>query len=316
MLAINLIIVFLLTVIASVVISLTIVCYRITFYSDRKKKNTEEYPTPEGEIYDPYREQMISWMKETRKLAHKEVSVTSLDGLRLCGKYYEYAEGAPVELMFHGYRGTGERDLCGGVQRCFRLKRNVLVVDQRASGRSEGKTITFGINESRDVLSWINFILNQNGKDTKIILTGISMGAATVLTAAGRDLPENVVCVLADCSYSSPKEIIQKVTAESGMPPKLVYPFMKLAARVFGHFRLGETSPMDAMKRCKVPIILIHGEADDFVPCDMSRRIFDACSSSAKLLYTVPKAGHGLSYLVDTEGYFKALSNFCTANNI
>lgn len=315
MLAINILIVFLLTLMASVVISLTIVCYRITFYSDRKKVTAEEYPTPEGEIYDPYREQMISWMKETRTLPHKEVSVMSFDGLKLCGNYYEYRKGAPVELMFHGYRGTGERDLCGGVQRCFRLGRNVLVVDQRASGKSEGKTITFGINESKDVLSWIDFIINQNGKDTKIILTGISMGAATVLTAAGRDLPKNVVCVLADCSFSSPKDIIQKVTAESGLPPKLIYPFMKLAARVFGHFRLGETSPLDAMKRCKVPIIFIHGEDDDFVPCDMSRRIFDACNTP-KTLFTVPKAGHGLSYLVDTEGYFKALTSFCTANNI
>ncbi len=315
MLALNIIFVILLTLIVSVVISLTIVCYRVTFYNNRKVKSTEEYPTPEGEIYDPYREQMISWMKETRNLSHKDVTTTSFDGLKLCGKYYEYEKGAPVELMFHGYRGTGERDLCGGVQRCFRLKRNVLLVDQRASGKSEGKTITFGINESRDVLSWIDFIIAQNGKDTKIILTGISMGGATVLTAAGRDLPENVVCILADCSYSTPKEIIQKVTAESGLPPKLVYPFMKLAARVFGHFRLSETSPLEAMKRCKVPIIFIHGEDDAFVPCDMSRKVFDACNSK-KLLYTVPKAGHGLSYLVDTEGYFKALTTFCTANNI
>lgn len=290
------------------------ICFRMAFLR-KDPKVPEEYPTPDGKIYDPYREQMISWMKEVRAMPCKDVSITSFDGLKLCGKYYEYEKGAPTELMFHGYRGSGERDLCGAVQRCFRLHRNVLIVDQRASGKSKGRVITFGIYESRDCLSWTEFLIKEFGKDTKIILTGISMGAATVLMAAGRKLPENVICILADCGYSSPKEIIKKVINDMKLPAKLLFPFVKLGARIFGGFNIDETSALDAMKRCKVPVIFIHGEDDNYVPCDMSRKVYSLCPTS-KILFTVPKAGHGLAYLVDTQGYFKALTEFSQKHNI
>ncbi len=302
----------------SAVFTLTVsyICYRMAFLNPRtQEKRGEEFPIPEGEIYEPYRAQMVKWMKEVRAMPHKEFEVTSFDGLKLCGNYYEYAEDAPIELMFHGYKGSGERDLCGGVQRCFKLHRNVLIVDQRASGKSEGKVITFGINESRDCLTWIDFILKEFGKDARIILTGISMGAATVMMTAGKELPKNVICVLADCGYTSPKEIIQKVIKDMNLPPRLAYPFVKLGAKIYGRFNLQETSALDAMKKCKVPVIFIHGEDDAYVPCEMSRRLYDLCKSP-KVLITVPKAGHGLAYLVDMEGYFNALTDFSQKHNI
>ncbi len=288
------------------------ICFYIAFYVPRQKTvESDEISIPEGKIYEPFRDQMITWIKETRALPHEDVSITSFDGLKLCGKYYEYAPGAPIELMFHGYRGSAERDLSGGVQRCFSLGRNVLLVDQRTSNKSEGKVISFGINESRDCLAWIDFIISHYGKDSKIILTGISMGAATVMITAGKDLPENVIGVLADCGYSSAKAIIKKTIREMKLPPTLLYPFVKLGAKIFGHFDLEETSPVEAMKNCKLPIIFIHGEADDFVPCDMSREVYEVCQSP-KLLLTVPDAGHGLGYIMDLEGYLKAVVEFST----
>jgi len=288
------------------------ICFYIAFYVPRKKvMDTEKISIPKGDIYEPYREQMVAWVKQTRALKHEEVSVTSFDGLKLYGKYYEYAPGAPIELMFHGYRGSAEKDLSGGVQRCFSLGRSVLLVDQRTSCKSEGNVISFGINESRDCLTWIDFIIERFGSDSKIILTGISMGAATVMIAAGKELPPNVIGVLADCGYSSAKAIIQKTIREMKLPPTLLYPFVKLGAKIFGHFDLEETSPVEAIKNCKIPIIFIHGEADDFVPCDMSREVYEACPSP-KLLFTVPEAGHGLGYIMDLEGYLKAVVEFST----
>lgn len=288
------------------------ICFYIAFYVPRKKSTaSDEIRIPEGKIYEPYREQMITWIKAARALPHEDVSITSFDGLKLWGKYYEYAPGAPIELMFHGYRGSAERDLSGGVQRCFSLGRSVLLVDQRTSSKSEGKIISFGINESRDCLSWIDFIIEHYGKDVKIILTGISMGAATVMMAAGKELPDNVIGVLADCGYSSPEAIIKKTIREMKLPPALLYPFVKLGARIYGHFDLEETSPVEAMKRCRLPIIFIHGEDDDFVPCDMSREVYNTCQSP-KVLLTVPGAGHGLGYIVDLEGYLKAVADFST----
>lgn len=302
--------------IALLVIVTSFICFRMAFYNNRKTdKPSEEFSIPEGKIYEPYREQMVNWMKEVRAMESEEFEITSFDGLRLHGRYYEYCKGAPIELMFHGYRGSGERDLCGGVQRCFTLKRNVLIVDQRASGKSEGNTITFGINESKDCLRWIDFIINHFGKDSRIILTGISMGGATVLMAAGKELPKNVIGVLADCPYSSPRAIIKKVIHEMNLPENLLFPFVKLGGLLFGHFNIDETSPITAIRNCKVPVIFIHGEADAYVPCQMSRDVYEQCPSP-KVLFTVKDAGHGLAYLVDPDGYFKTLRHFCAEHGI
>ena len=113
-------------------------CYRKVFYSPpRVPLGEDEYEIPPGKIYEEYRDQMIAWMKETRAIPCEKVSITSFDGLTLRGRYYEYEKGAPIEILFHGYQGNAERDLCGGVQRCFSLGRSALLVDQRGSGRSQ-----------------------------------------------------------------------------------------------------------------------------------------------------------------------------------
>ena len=242
-------------------------------------------------------------------MEQEDLWITSFDGLLLHGKYYEYAPGAPIELMFHGYRGNAERDLCGGVQRCFALKRSAFLVDQRASGRSEGNVITFGIKEHKDCLKWVDFLVEHFGPDVKIILTGISMGASTVLMAAGNPLPPQVKGVLADCGFTSAKAIMQDVIRQMKLPPKLLYPFVRLAARLFGKFDLEADSALEAVKRATVPIIFLHGDNDDFVPCSMSRENFDACASR-KQLVLISGAGHGLAYPMDKQSYLKALDDF------
>ena len=292
------------------ILIITYICFRLTFYvSEGQKVCLEEYPIPIGEIYEPWRDVMVNWMKETRALPYREYSVKSFDGLTLRAKFYEYAPGATIELMIHGYRGNAERDLCGGVQRCFALGHSALVVDQRACGNSDGNIITFGIREHLDCLKWVDFLIETFGSDVKILLTGISMGASTVLMAAGQPLPENVIGVLADCGYTSAKEIIKVVIRQMKLPPKLAYPFVKLGALLFGGFDLEKETAISAVARCKVPVIFYHGESDDFVPCYMSKENFDACASSKKLV-TIPGAGHGLCYPVDPDKYLSALRNF------
>lgn len=285
-------------------------CYKRVFYSPpRKRLGDDEYLLPEGDIYEPFHDRMLAWMKETRAMPYERVSITSFDGLTLRGRYYEYQKGAPVELLFHGYKSNSERDLCGGVQRCFALGRNVLLVDHRASGESDGNVITFGINERKDCLKWIDFVIEKFGKDVKIMLGGISMGAATVLMAGGEKLPKNVVCIVGDCGYSSAKEIIMKTAKEMGFPPKLAYPFIKLGARVFGKFDLEETSPIEAMKTCQTPVLIFHGDTDEFVPMEMGERLYDACQAKKRLVI-VKGAGHGLAYPMDKDGYVSAIKEF------
>ena len=297
-------------VLAVVILLVSYICYRIAFYAPpRKAPDPEAMEIPQGEIYEVFRPQMENWIRQTRAMPREAVEITSFDGLTLRGYYYEYAPGAPIELMLHGYRGSSERDMPGGVQRSFACGRSALVVDQRCSGRSEGKVITFGIREHRDCLAWVDYMQKRFGPEVKIILTGISMGGATVLMAGGEKLPDCVIGILADCPYSSSREIMYKVIADMGLPPKLSFPFVKLGAYIFGGFRLEENSPRQALERCTVPVIFFHGEDDDFVPCDMSRSMFENFSGK-KALVTIPGAGHGLSYPVDPDTYIRELLAF------
>lgn len=305
-----------LLILAILVLVASYICYRIVFYAaPTAPLGPDEFDIPHGEIYEPHRDTMIRWMKAVRQMARQDVTIQSFDGLKLTGSYYEYEPGAVTELMFHGYRGSAERDLCGGVHRAFCLGHNVLIVDQRTSCRSEGNTISFGINEHRDCLAWIDFAIDFLGPDVKLILTGISMGAATVLMAAGRELPENVVGVLADCGYHSAKAIICKCAKDMKLPPKLVYPFIKLGAKIFGHFDLEEYSPIEAMKSCKLPVIFFHGDADDFVPCEMSWENYNACVSPKKLVIT-RGAGHGLCYVIEPKQYLQEVADFFSQNGV
>ena len=133
---------------AALCLIISYICFRMAFFVPKKIIiGPDDYPIPDGEIYEPYREQMVAWMKEIRALPYRELTTVSHDGLTLYGKYYEFSPDAPLEIMFHGYRGSAERDLCGGVQRAFSLGHSALIVDQRAAGHSGGNVISFGANE-------------------------------------------------------------------------------------------------------------------------------------------------------------------------
>ncbi len=282
-------------------------CFMFVFYSaTRKPLGEEEYPLPKGAVYEPFHEQLKTWMQEVRRYPHEAVSIRSKDGLTLRGSYYECRRGAPIELMMPGYRGTAIRDLCGGVHRAFSLGHNVLVVDQRGGGESDGHIITFGIRERYDCAAWVRYITERFSAEQEIILTGISMGAATVMMTTALPLPANVVGVLADCGYTSAKEIIQKVIRQLSLPVWPIYPLIRCGARLYGGFDIEAASPIEAMRVCKLPVVFVHGEADDYVPCEMSRMNYAACGGR-KVLLTVPGAGHGLGFPAMPEAYIETM---------
>ncbi len=283
-------------------------CYWIAFYNPEKRHGDPVY-IPGGNDYKvigPYLKQLC---EDLEAKPYERVYTMSFDGLRLSARYYHVADGAPLQIQFHGYRGSGIRDFCGGNMLATKAGFNTLLVDQRAHGSSQGNTMTFGIKERYDCVSWVNFARERFGVDTQILLAGISMGAATVLMASQLELPKNVKGIVADCAYTSPKAIICKVIGDMKLPPKLIYPLVVLGARLFGHFSLEESSAVEAVRHAKVPILLVHGEKDKFVPCAMSVQIYEACASRKKLeLY--PDAGHGISFALDEPRYEKMLHNF------
>ena len=294
-----------------VLITLTasFICFMTVFYSSRKP-STEEFPLPVGKQYEEFYPRMREWMKEFRTLPQTPVEITSFDGLKLRGRYFQHKAGGPIEILFHGYRGTSYRDLCGAVYRCFTLGRNALVLDHRAAGESEGHVITFGVREKRDCLDWIKYTVEHIDPDAKIIITGISMGAATVLMAASEDLPKNVVGCLSDCGFSSAEAIIRKTIADMSLPAPILYPFVRLGAIIFGRFDPNKSSPVTALRSCKIPVMFIHGDADYFVPYRMSEENFAACASEKKKLVLTRDAGHGLCFPKNEEEYFRENAAF------
>lgn len=281
--------------------------YRVAFYVPEDHQENI-YDLPMGEQYDDRREVLHRCVKAFSEVPFEQVNIRSFDGKMLYGRYYHHMDGAPVQIMFHGYRGSALRDFCGGAALARKLGHNALVVDQRAHGRSQGNTITFGILERYDCQSWARYIEKRFG-DVPIVLSGVSMGAATVLMASDLELPDTVAAILADCPYSSPREIIAKVAGELGLPARPAAACCALGAAVYGHFRLGSASAAEAVKRTRIPVLLIHGQEDRFVPCDMSRQIGEACAGE-KELYTFPKAAHGFSYMTDPEHYESLVTAF------
>lgn len=212
----------------------------------------------------------------------------------------------------HGYNSGAVNDFAGAVDFFTDNGFTVILADQRAHGKSEGRRITFGTKERFDCRSWCEYIVGRYGSDVKILLDGISMGAATVTCAADREvgLPENVKAVIADCGYSSPHEIIADVAKKKYHIPEFpVLPLLRLAARLDAGFDIDEISSVRSAANTGIPIFFAHGTADDFVPYEMGVKISSSCSSD-HMLFSVPGAGHGQSFLVDRDGYERECLGF------
>lgn len=282
--------------------------YRTAFYSPRSKRADPFAPT-DGQAYEAYRDAILKATRIMDQYPYEPVWITSYDGKKLFARYYHMDDNAPLEIICHGYRSSALRDSSGGHALSRRLKLNTLVIDQRSHGKSDGIAITFGVKERYDCLAWIRYVNNRFGNNKPIILSGLSMGAATVLMAAGLPLPDNVQCIIADSPYSSPCGIIEKVCADLHYPRKLVKPFLLLSARLFGGFRLTESSAIESVKHTSLPILLIHGEADDFVPAQMSQEIYASAPDRIEL-HLFPGAGHGLACMSDPLRYRRIVWQF------
>lgn len=288
--------------------------YAVAFGTKENHENAD-FDIPRYEQYHIYRKRIEEDIHAILDQPYEKVNIYSRDGMRLSAKYYHVNQGAPVVILFHGYRSSAARDSAGGFKIAKEQGCNILLVDQRAHGDSQGRTITMGIKERYDCLDWTNFVVNRFGEETKILIVGLSMGASTVLMASELDLPENVKGIIADCGYSDVKEILTRVGGRLKLPfhlklpSKLAYSISRMGAKIFGKFDPEEASPKKALKNCKIPVLFIHGDKDRLVPVYMSRDNYNACQSEKELLI-ISDANHGMSYYVDTEKYTKTVIEF------
>lgn len=288
-------------------------CYRIFAFVFRppRKKEDDYLDLPKGGQYRKYDEETVRLCKAFAAIPYESVCITSVDGYKLYARYYEVGKGAGLQIECHGYHGSPIRDFCGGNRIARENGYDTLVIEQRGMLRSGGRAITFGIMERWDVKSWCDYAVRRFGSDVKIVLSGISMGAASVLMASCLDLPRNVFAIIADCPYSSPLGIIRKVGRDMKLPVRFLTPFVVLSARLFGRFNLLEASCLDAVAKTDIPILLIHGTDDMFVPYEMGLELKKANPSIR--FEGFPGAGHGLSYMLDTPRYERIVKEFLSS---
>ena len=265
-------------------------------------------------------EQYFSKMKECREWMmeqpHEDVWIRSEDSLKLHGTYFrgsgnvEEKKCKKAVICFHGYTSQGLADY-GSISNYY-LKRgyNVLLVDQRSHGQSEGKYIGFGCKDRYDAYRWIEWVIGQEGENVQILLHGNSMGGATVLMASGLDLPQQVKGIIADCPFTSPKAVFTHVLHSMYHLP--AFPIIQIADAVNkkqAGYGLDECNSAREVRKAKVPVLLIHGDADTFVPCSMSEEIYKNCKSPKQKLI-IHGAGHCESYYKDREAYEGAMDSF------
>lgn len=246
--------------------------------------------------YREFKEQILKGRDWIDAQQPETVEVTSFDGLRLRAELIAHPHARGTLMLFHGWYGSTVTDFGYAIREYYDRGLNLLLVHQRAQGKSEGRYMTFGIRERHDVHAWTKWHAARFGQELPILLAGLSMGATTVLMACGKPFAENVRGVIADCGFTTPHDIITSVVHSMHLPAKLIVPLIGMQTRLFAGFGLREYSTIEAMRHMTLPIFIVHGEADTFVPCKMSVEAYQACQSASKSLLLVPNATHGKSF--------------------
>lgn len=244
---------------------------------------------------------------------HEEVFKKSGDGLKLHAVYFpqkKEGESEKIAVCFHGYTGQAMSDFCGISDYYLKHGYSMLLIDQRAHGQSEGEYIGFGCLDRIDACAWLDWVIERCGSDVQILLHGISMGASTVLMTSGLQLPKQVKGIISDCAFTSPKEVFTHVLHSMYHMP--AFPMMQITDyvnRKKAGYGLDECNAAREVSRAQVPILLIHGDADTFVPCSMCDEIEKNCASKTTKLI-IKGATHAESYYKDMEAYEAAMTEF------
>ena len=281
------------------------VFFNLAFLRDDREKSAAQRLEAPWTIYiDDITEGELAFFD----LSGEQVQITSHDGLTLRGIFVPCENAKGTVVMMHGYRSDGFADFSTVFAFYRSLGFNLLLPHQRAHLSSEGRYITFGLKERYDCLQWAEYVQSNIGGD--IWLLGVSMGAATVTMASSLGLPDSVRGIIADCGFTSPWDELKYVLKRDyGMPP---FPIMNLVDRRLRRLAgvsLREASSIDALKRCTVPVLFIHGSADRFVPCDMTAENFAACNAP-KRRYICKGAAHAVTCWVDPRGYRDGVRRF------
>ncbi|MFI3251102.1 MAG: alpha/beta hydrolase [Eubacteriales bacterium] len=271
-----------------------------------KRSPSYEPPTGEPEVDTPEDIKVRNWKSEHPPV---ELELTSNDGLKLWASRYDNPESDLWVIAVHGYQSdhTSVEDYA---YEYHTRGYNVLIPDLRAHGNSEGEYIGMGLHDSHDLRLWIDMIVSENA-ETKIVLHGQSMGAATVLITAGEEtLPDNVVAIISDSGYTNGYEMmVEQLDYRFNLPAFPIIDLATLTARVRADYNLHDVSPINSLATAKLPILFIHGDADNFVLPYMHTELFNAYQGEKESLI-VEGADHVDSRIVDPDLFYSTVFNF------
>ena len=229
----------------------------------------------------------------------EEWRLISSDGLHLTATHFrpERPRGNWA-IIVHGYGCTQENSYYLA-SHYLAQGYDVLTPDLRSSGKSEGRFVTMGLRESGDIVGWAQEIAARN-PEARIVLHGVSMGAATVMMAGASDaLPVQVAAVVEDCGYTSAYDLLAYQMETSFRLPS--FPGMNLL-----DWRCRSRA---AVRHARVPMLFIHGTADTLVPASMAETLYAACTSEKELLL-VPEAIHSAASQKDAARYDRTVMSF------
>lgn len=280
---------------------------RTMIRSNAKRENTQKMA---GTDWDKYIPHIRECKEKLAQCPHEDMYIKSADGLKLHGTYFPCEGSKKVVICFHGYTSEGMNDY--STLAIFYMKNgyNLLLVDERAHGQSEGTYIGFGCLDRHDAKLWIEEMVKKLGEDCKILLHGDSMGGATVLMTTGLELPPQVKAAISDCAFTSAWEVFASVLKNTYHLP--AFPLLQIAngmVRKRAGYELDECNAKNEVAKAKIPILFIHGEADTFVPCSMVHELHDACKSEKKLVI-IEGAGHVESCYRDADLYEESIESF------
>lgn len=237
----------------------------------------------------------------------KKLSIISEDGLKLYG-FYKNNKSNKLAILVHGYGGNHNEH--GNYAKYFEIRGyDILAIDMRCHGQSEGDDLTMGEKESDDLILWIKLMLELNAQ-YKIVLFGVSMGATTVCMACGKPLPSNVVLAVEDCGYDNAYNQFQYVYFNTKLHSKMIFKIFYNFTKKSKGFDLKKADGVSALKNAKIPVLFIHGGDDKFVPTKMVYSLSSALPQQRCQVYIAENAGHVGSYAQNPKEYESQLTKF------
>ena len=250
------------------------------------------------------------WYYETKK--QKWYMLSADEKYKLDANYIPNKHSEKTVVLLHGYMNN-KNTMAPYAYLYHQLGYNVLLPDARAHGDSQGKYIGYGWIEKSDVVKWIKKVIRHNGDKSKIVVSGVSMGAATTMMTSGEKLPHQVKAFVEDCGYTSVKDEIEHEAQDLyNMPIIPRFPLVEVLSGInrikVGYF-MADGSSVNQLKKNKRPMLFIHGNKDTFVPTNMVYENNKA-TKGPKELWVVSNATHAKSYATHPKQYEKHVEKF------